>query len=54
MVVPPDVVHGYKNISDVDGLVVNCPDRLFAGWNRSEPVDEIRHEEDGNSPFLIG
>jgi len=53
VVVPPGVVHGYKNISDVPGLVVNCPDELFAGWNKSEPVDEIRHEDDENSPFLI-
>jgi len=53
VIVPPGVVHGYKNVSDVPGLVVNCPDRLFAGWNRSEPVDEIRHEDDENTSFLI-
>jgi dTDP-4-dehydrorhamnose 3,5-epimerase len=53
VIVPPGVVHGYKNISDVPGLVVNCPDQLFAGWNRSAPVDEIRHEEDKNSPFVF-
>jgi dTDP-4-dehydrorhamnose 3,5-epimerase len=51
VIVPPGVVHGYKNIADVPGLVVNCPNRLFAGWNRSGPVDEIRHEEDADSPF---
>jgi dTDP-4-dehydrorhamnose 3,5-epimerase len=53
VIVPPGVVHGYQNISSVPGLVVNCPDRLFAGWNRSEPVDEIRHEEDTDSEFVI-
>ena len=53
VIVPPGVVHGYKNISKIPGLVINCPDKLFAGWNRSEPVDEIRHEEDHGSPFQI-
>ena len=53
VIVPPGVIHGYKNVSDIPGLVVNCPDRLFAGWNRNEPVDEIRHEEDVNSVFVI-
>jgi len=53
VIVPPGVVHGYKNISDAPGLVVNCPDQLFAGWDRSEPVDEIRHEEDDHSLFRI-
>lgn len=53
VIVPPGVVHGYKNISDVDGLVVNCPDQLFAGWDRCEPVDEIRHEDNVDSPFQM-
>jgi dTDP-4-dehydrorhamnose 3,5-epimerase len=53
VIVPPGVVHGYKNIADVPGLVVNCPNRLFAGWNRSEPVDEIRHEDNVDSPFQM-
>ena len=51
ILVPPSVVHGYKNVSDVPGLVINCPDRLFAGRNREYPVDEVRHEDDKNSPF---
>jgi len=53
LLVPPGVVHGYKNVSDVPGLVVNCPDRLFAGRNRNYPIDEIRFEDDRNSPFLL-
>lgn len=52
--IPPGVVHGYKNIGSVEGLIVNCPNRLYAGMNRREPVDEIRHEEDPESPFKIG
>jgi dTDP-4-dehydrorhamnose 3,5-epimerase len=53
ILVPPGVVHGYKNISDVPGLVINCPNRLFGGWKREYPIDEIRHEEEKNSPFVM-
>ena len=49
VVVPPGVVHGYKNISKtIRGMVLNFPDKLYAGWNKKEPVDEIRHEDKGD------
>jgi dTDP-4-dehydrorhamnose 3,5-epimerase len=45
VVVPPGVVHGYRNITKTQrGFVFNYPDRLYAGWEKSEPVDEVRHE----------
>ncbi len=53
VIVPPGVVHGYRNIGDVDGLVFNAPNQLYAGKNRSDPVDEIRHEADPDSPFRL-
>ncbi|HID78235.1 MAG TPA: dTDP-4-dehydrorhamnose 3,5-epimerase [Planctomycetaceae bacterium] len=53
VIVPPGVVHGYKNVSEVPGLVFNCPNRLYAGVGRKEVVDEIRHEEDPQSPYRI-
>jgi dTDP-4-dehydrorhamnose 3,5-epimerase len=43
--VPPGVVHAYRNVGAVPGLVFNAPNRLYAGWGKAEPVDEIRHEE---------
>jgi dTDP-4-dehydrorhamnose 3,5-epimerase len=43
--VPPGVVHAYENISSADAFVLNFPDRLYAGWGKKEPVDEIRHED---------
>lgn len=44
--VPPGVVHGYKNISRLErGMVLNFPDKLFAGWDKKEKIDEIRHED---------
>ncbi len=51
IVVPAGVVHGYKNIGKRDGLVVNCPNRLFKGTGKTEPVDEKRYEDDADSPF---
>lgn len=53
VVVPPGVVHGYVNVGDTDALIVNCPDRLYAGRGRNERVDEIRYEDDPNSPFVM-
>lgn len=53
VLVPKGVVHGYKNVGDEDGMVINCPDRLYMGHGKREPVDEIRHEDDANSPFKM-
>jgi len=54
VIVPPGVVHGYKNVSKTTrGVVINYPDKLFMGWGRSEPIDEIRHEEENDSPFTL-
>ncbi|MGB2869343.1 MAG: dTDP-4-dehydrorhamnose 3,5-epimerase family protein [Bacteroidota bacterium] len=53
IIVPPGVVHAYKNIGSVDGVVINLPNRLYAGTGRKEPVDEIRHENDPGSPYTI-
>jgi dTDP-4-dehydrorhamnose 3,5-epimerase len=51
LLVPPGVVHGYRNIGDRDGYVINYPNRLFKGSGRAEPVDEIRHENDPDTRF---
>ena len=53
LIVPPGVVHAYKNIGGEPGLVFNCPNRLYKGWGRKEPVDEIRHEDQPDSPFRL-
>ncbi|HPU06835.1 MAG: dTDP-4-dehydrorhamnose 3,5-epimerase family protein [Thermogutta sp.] len=53
VLIPPGVVHAYKNISDEPGLVFNAPNRLYAGWGKKEPVDEIRHEDLADSPFQL-
>jgi len=53
IVIPPGIVHAYKNIGSVPGLVFNAPNRLFAGEGKKEVVDEIRHEDVPDSPFRI-
>ncbi len=52
-IVPPGVVHAYKNVGEKDGLVINLPDRLYMGRDKKEPVDEIRYEDDPSSPFIV-
>ena len=53
MIVPKGVVHAYKNIGSVDGIVFNAPNRLYAGENKKEEVDEIRHENKVNSIYRL-
>ncbi len=53
VIVPPGVVHAYKNDTHEPGLVINIPDRLYAGRQRTEEVDEIRHENSPDSPYII-
>lgn len=53
VIVPPRVVHAYKNNGDCDGMVLNFPDKLYRGWGKKENVDEIRYEDDPESPFKI-
>jgi dTDP-4-dehydrorhamnose 3,5-epimerase len=53
VIIPPGVVHAYQNISDRPGWVFNCPNRLYAGEGKREPVDEIRHEDGSESVFLL-
>ena len=50
---PPGVVHAYRNVGPTDAFVINVPNRLYAGKNRSEPVDEIRHEDNDSSRFKL-
>jgi len=53
VLVPKGVVHTYKNISSVPGVVINCPNRLFMGENRASEIDEIRHEANPQNPYLL-
>jgi dTDP-4-dehydrorhamnose 3,5-epimerase len=49
--IPPGVVHAYRNIGKIPGLVFNAPNRLYAGWDKKQPVDEIRHEDSEAGSF---
>jgi dTDP-4-dehydrorhamnose 3,5-epimerase len=58
LIVPPGVVHAYKNVGETQGIVFNCPNRLYKGWGRKgwvrgQGVDEVRHEEEKGSRFRL-
>ncbi len=53
VIVPPGVVHAYKNVGIDNGIVFNAPNRLYAGEGKQSPVDEIRHEEAAGSPYPL-
>jgi dTDP-4-dehydrorhamnose 3,5-epimerase len=62
LIVPPGVVHAYRNVSQGNGIVFNAANALYAGEGRKgwrgpkgtpEYVDEIRHEHIADSPFTL-
>ena len=46
VIVPPGVMHSYENIGSTLGFVVNMPNRLYKGYGRNGPIDEIRYENE--------
>lgn len=53
VLIPPGVVHAYTNVGGRPGMVVNFPNRLFAGKGKKEKVDEVRHEDDPNTIYRL-
>lgn len=53
VLIPAGVVHAYQNVGPVDGIVYNCPNRLYMGSGKKDSVDEIRHEDDPETIYRI-
>lgn len=53
VIVPPGIVHGYKCVSDAPAYSINFPDKLYRGEEKKEEADEIRWENQENSPYKI-
>jgi dTDP-4-dehydrorhamnose 3,5-epimerase len=53
VIVPPGIVHAYRNVGGDNGIVFNGPNRLYAGERKQQAVDEIRHEDVPGSPFVL-
>ena len=53
VIVPKGVVHAYQNVGETDGIVINCPNRLYMGEGRRDQIDEIRHEDDPETIFRM-
>lgn len=51
--IPPGVVHAYRCLSETPSLILNLPDRMYAGPGRAEPVDEVRYEDLDDSPYRL-
>lgn len=53
LIIPKGIVHAYRNVGPQPGLIINCPNRLYMGAARREPVDEIRHEDDPQTIYRM-
>jgi len=53
VIVPAGVVHAYRNVGGKPGCVINFSNRLYAGEGKKGPIDEIRHENNPQSPFRL-
>ena len=48
--VPPGIIHAYANAGFKNSSVLNLPNQLYRGQNKSQPVDEVRHEDNPDYP----
>ncbi len=53
LMVPPGVVHAYKNVGGKNGLVINAANKLYAGKMKKSEIDEIRHESNPDTVFIF-
>jgi dTDP-4-dehydrorhamnose 3,5-epimerase len=53
VIIPQGIVHAYQNVGEVDGIVINCPNRLYMGEDRCQEIDEVRHEDDPDTIFRM-
>jgi dTDP-4-dehydrorhamnose 3,5-epimerase len=53
VLVPAGVVHAYQNLGNTPGMVINCPNRLYMGEGKEQPIDEIRHEDDPETIYRM-
>jgi len=53
IVVPPGVVHAYRNVGATPAWIFNAANRLYAGQGRASAVDEVRHEDRPGDPYVM-
>jgi dTDP-4-dehydrorhamnose 3,5-epimerase len=53
VLVPGGIVHAYRNVGAVSGIIINCPNRLYRSEGRKELPDEVRYEDDPDTIFRI-
>ena len=53
VVIPPGIIHAYRNTGTSDAFVLNCPNQLYAGHKKMDLVDEIRWEERSDHNLIL-
>jgi len=53
VIVPPGVVHAYKNVGKTNFTIINHTDVYYGGPDGKGKVDEIRHEKKENNPYFL-
>jgi len=53
VLIPKGVVHAYRNVGPVSGIVFNCPNCLYQGAGKKDEIDEIRHEDDPQTIYRM-
>ena len=53
VLIPRGIVHAYRNVGLVPGIVFNCPNRLYMGVGKKDQIDEIRHEDDPQTVYRM-
>ena len=53
VLIPKGVVHAYRNVGLVPGIVFNFPNRLYMGVGKKDEIDEIRHEDDPQTIYRM-
>jgi dTDP-4-dehydrorhamnose 3,5-epimerase len=53
VLIPKGVVHAYRNVGALSGIVFNCPNRLYMGLGKKDEIDEIRHEDDPQTIYRM-
>jgi dTDP-4-dehydrorhamnose 3,5-epimerase len=53
VLIPRGIIHAYRNIGNVSGIVINCPNKLYRGKGGREEPDDVRYEDDPNTIFRM-
>ena len=53
VLIPAGVVHAYQNVGDVDGIVINCPNRLYPAPGGKRKLTRSGTRDNGETIFRM-